>query len=103
MKKKLIYLPLITVALFLSSCAAVGPVGIIYTDVKLPATATSNSAGAKVGTAEATSILGLVATGDASIDAAAKAGNIKKISHVDVENFGILGIYFRMTTYVYGE
>lgn len=48
-------------------------------------------------------MLGLVATGDASIEAAAKAGGITKIHHVDFENFSILGIYATFTTVVYGD
>jgi hypothetical protein len=103
MKKTLFYSFILAVVVSMSSCAAFGPVGVIYTQVQLPIAATSNSVGTKVGSSQAMSILGLIATGDASINAAAKAGNITKISHVDYENFGILGIYFRQTTYVYGE
>src|SRR6185312_13090508 len=72
MKKNLVYLSLVAVSLCLSSCAAFGPVGVIYTQVNLPQGATSNEVGTKVGTSQAISILGLVATGDASINAAAK-------------------------------
>lgn len=90
---------------FLSSCAMVSaPVmGTIYTDVKAPLAVTSNANSSKVGTSEATSILGIVATGDASIDAAAKSAGITKIHHVDVQSFSVLGIFARFTVYVYGE
>jgi hypothetical protein len=94
------------VALFMSSCAAysTAPVlGAIYTDVKAPLVATANTVATKVGTAEATSILGLVATGDASINAAAQKAGIKKISHVDYHSTSILGIFAKFTVYVYGE
>jgi hypothetical protein len=94
------------VAMLLSSCAAfvATPVlGAIYTDVKAPVFATSNTVATKVGTAEATSILGLVATGDASINAAAQKAGIKKISHVDYHGTSILGIFAKYTVYVYGE
>lgn len=89
----------------LSSCAAVkAPVlGLLYTDVKAPLAATSNSNSSKVGTAEATSILGLVATGDASIEAAAKSAGITKIHHVDEHSTSILGIISTYKVIVYGE
>ncbi len=93
------------VAFVLSSCAvASSPViGVLYTDVKAPIVATANPAGKKVGTAEATSILGVVATGDASIDAAAKQAGISRISHVDYKVTSILGIFAKFTVFVYGE
>ena len=92
-------------ALMLTSCAMTSsPVtGFVYQSTKGPVTATSNNLGSKVGTAEATSILGIVGTGDASIQAAAKSAGIKKISHVDYEGSNILGIYAKHTTIVYGE
>lgn len=91
--------------LILSSCATVKTplMGVWYTDVKAPVTATSNSNSTKVGSAEATSILGLVATGDASIDAAAKSGGITKIHHVDEQSTSILGFFAKYKVYVYGE
>lgn len=89
----------------LTSCAMVSsPVtGGVYLSTKGPGAVTSNALGSKVGTSEATSILGIIGTGDASIEAAAKAGGIKKISHVDYEASNILGIYAKHTTIVYGE
>ena len=56
----------------------------------------------KVGKSMAKGII-LVGLGDASIDAAVKAGGIKKIHHVDTEQFNILGIYCEANTVVYGE
>ena len=93
-------------AFMLSSCAAyvASPLtGFIYTDLKAPLMATSNPVATKVGTAEATSILGIVATGDASIEAAAKKAGITRISHVDYEASSVLGIFAKFTVYVYGE
>ncbi len=90
---------------FFSSCAMVSsPVtGFLYTDVKAPLAVTSNSASTKVGTAKAQSILGWVATGDASIEAAAKSAGITKIHHVDYESTNILGIVASFTVVVYGD
>jgi hypothetical protein len=102
MKQKLIYSLLFGGMLLLSSCAQ-NLIGVIYTSVMIPTAATSNEVGTKVGKSQAMSILGIYAGGDASIDAAAKDGNIKKISHVDTERFGVLGIYYRQTTMVYGN
>lgn len=92
-------------SLLLSSCAFVKTpvVGTLYTDVKAPLTATSNENSTKVGTAEAQSILGIVATGDASIEAAAKSADITKIHHVDEHSTNILGLYATYKVYVYGE
>lgn len=91
--------------LLLTSCATVkSPLnGSLYTSVKAPLTATSNSNSTKVGSAVATSVLGLVATGDASIDAAAKSAGITKIHHVDEESTSILGLFAKYKVYVYGE
>lgn len=77
--------------------------GFVYTDLKAPGMATSNPVATKVGTAEVTSILGLVATGDASINTAAQSAGITRISHVDYEAKSILGVFAKYTVYVYGE
>jgi hypothetical protein len=102
--KKIIALVLI--AGFLTGCGAyvASPLtGFLYTDVKAPITATSNEGATKVGTAAATSILGIVATGDASINAAAKSAGITKIHHVDYQGTSVLGIFAKFTVFVYGE
>jgi hypothetical protein len=90
---------------FLSGCATIYPVGSLYTGVKLPTLAGdgSNVSYSKVGVSKATSILSLIATGDASIDAAVKNGNIKSIKYVDWHVNNILGIYGEYTTTVYGD
>ena len=59
--------------------------------------------GAKTGTSTATTILGLVSTGDASAAAAARAGNITTIRHADYQFTSVLGIYQKFTTVVYGD
>lgn len=109
MRKKMIKLAMASVLVMgMTSCASMNfgnpaGVGSLYTSVKTDAQVTSNPCGSKVGTASATNILGLVLTGDASIEAAAKSAGIKKISHVDRENFNILGIYSTYKVIVYGE
>lgn len=105
MKKIKVAAVLLISATFMSSCAFVrSPLtGFLYTSMKNPHSVTSNAGASKVGTAESMSILGLVATGDSSIDAAAKAAGITKIHHVDEEATSILGIIAKYKIYVYGE
>ena len=77
--------------------------GGIYTDVKDGLAVTGNAGSSKVGTAQAMGILGLVAIGDASIQAAAKDAGITRIHHVDYESKSYVGVYNLYTVVVYGE
>lgn len=81
------------------------PGGWVYTEWKAPLDGdfANTELGAKMGKAETTSILGLVATGDASTKAAASAGGIKTVKHADYEFFNVLGVYSRFVTIVYGD
>lgn len=92
-------------AAFLGGCAAGAypTAGLIYSSAKAPVTATESSADSKVGKSVCTTILGLVATGDCSIDAAKANGGISSVSSVDYETFNILGIYSTYTTIVKGK
>ena len=95
---------LLSLALLLSGCASVLPTGLIYTEVKAPiAVGNEGFAYTKVGTAKVTSVLGLVATGDASIKAAMANGKITKVKYVDYDAKNVLGIYGEYTTTVYGD
>ena len=95
---------LVGLVFLLTGCATIYPTGAIYTDVQLPVTVTDNAGTPmKTGTAQATSWFGLVATGDASIEAAKKNGDITKVYHVDWDAMSVLGIYGRYTVTVYGE
>ena len=103
MKKSIVILTLCAF-LFVTGCATIYPVGFFYTNIKLPVTATANSGTAtKVGASQCTSILGAVAIGDASIEAAKKNGGITKVHHVDYDVKNILGIIGTYKTTVYGE
>jgi len=94
--------------MLLAGCATYGPTpGCLYDNVtaptyrlEVPMDATSAD---KVGTASFTSILGLVATGDASVNTAMKNGGITKVHHVDSNYYNVLGIYGKYTVIVYGE
>ena len=59
--------------------------------------------GNKTGEACASSILGIIATGDASVSAAMDAGKITQIHHVDHSIMNILGIYASTCTEVVGQ
>lgn len=91
-------------AMFAMGCAAAhSPVtGFLYTDVKGPINAQAGS-GTKTGEACVTSILGWVATGDASINAAKKAGGISDVTAVDHSSTSILGLYAKFCTQVTGK
>lgn len=56
----------------------------------------------KCGRAEAKHVL-LFATGDASIRAAMRDGNITKIHHVDYKSTNVLGLFMSLETMVWGE
>lgn len=102
MKKVFLF---VCTACLLSSCAIVhAPVnGAIYQKTQSPVSATANALGSKKGEATVTSILGLVAYGDASIQKAAEAAGITKISHVDQQSKSVLGLFSKYTVIVYGD
>lgn len=95
------------ISLGLTSCGAgvysKTGTGLLFSQVKEGEMVTSNKLGAKVGTGSAQSILGWVLLGDASVESAAKSAGITRISHVDSEKYGILGIFSTYKVYVYGE
>lgn len=94
--------------ILLSGCLVapvIPPVGIIYSDLKAPLDydQEASTVGPRTGTSESMSILGLVAMGDASVQAAAQNGNITKANGADYEYFNVLGIYQRYRTVLHGE
>ncbi len=104
MIKKLLVLS--ALAVLASGCARSANVpvsGGLYNGSKGATAATSNTLGGKTGQSCATSYLGIIGLGDASIASAAKAGGISKISTVDSDNFGLLGLYAKNCTVVSGE
>jgi hypothetical protein len=104
MKNKLGLLAVVMTAMVVSGCATVYPIGSLYTDIAVPAgVGTGEGAGSKVGKATANSYFALIATGDSSIEAAAKNGGITKIKFVDHKAKNILGFIGEYTTYVYGD
>jgi hypothetical protein len=93
-------------ALLLSGCAtSMSPVsGFVYSNVKAPLTATAAPEQAqRVGRASVRSVLGIIATGDASIQTAARNGGIREIHFVDYESQNFFGVLAEFTVVVYGN
>lgn len=104
--KRLLAASTLAAAFALTGCAtAHAPVnGLIYSSVTGPVGVTGSAdKPTKVGRAHARSFFGLYATGDASIETAARNGGITKIHHVDHETQVILGVLADYTTIVYGN
>ena len=87
----------------LVGCATSFPVGMVYTKLNLPVSCDSDVKSMKSGTVECKSILGLVATGDVSYEAAMKQAGITKVNHADWDVENILGIIGTYKLTVYGE
>jgi len=106
MKKTVLALGTAASLALLGGCAGTGatPVnGFLFTDAKGPLMTTTNATSTKVGEATCTSILGWIAQGDCSIEAAAAAGGIKEISTVDTKVTNLIGVYATRTTVVRGR
>ena len=91
--------------LSLTGCqiAASPMLGVIYTEAKYGDTATDHASATKEGKACGQSILGWVATGDASVTAAKAAGGINQVASVDHTAKNILGIIGEWCTVVKGS
>lgn len=94
----------------LVGCAGLGyPTGSLYTGTQVPhgmnraEVSGAGKTGDKGGESCATGILGLVAFGDASLDAAKKAAGVSEIHSVEFHNTNILGIYAQGCTEVHGK
>ncbi|MEL6365213.1 MAG: TRL-like family protein [Pseudomonadota bacterium] len=90
-------------ALSLSACATPFPMGVLYTDVDVPAGAAAGTSATKEGRACIQSYFGLIATGDGSVDTAKREGGITRIASVDVEVSNILGFIGEYCTVVRGN
>jgi hypothetical protein len=96
-------------ATFLTGCGVTYPTGSIYQATTTPSAidkaevAGTAKTGDKAGESCATGILALAAFGDASLDAAKKAGSITDIHSVEFRGMSILGIYTQGCTVVHGK
>lgn len=99
--KKLLFM--LSATLLLGACATPSTeVGIaLFSDTVQPLMVTNNS-GTKVGRACGKNYLGLIITGDMSVEAAKKDGKITQVSSVDKEIKGY-AIYSEVCTVVRGR
>ncbi|MCC2637134.1 MAG: Protein trl tRNA-associated locus protein [Moraxellaceae bacterium] len=89
----------------LGGCAVVASptTGWLYTSVQGPVTTGNGTDASKSGKACATNVLGLIAIGDASTDAAKKAGGITNVASVDHDSMSVLGLFGTFCTVVKGN
>lgn len=94
-----------TIVATLSGCASVATptTGFLYTAVQGPIVTGTATDASRTGQACANNILGIIAVGDASIDAAKKNGNIKNVASVDHDSLTVLGLYGKFCTVVKGN
>jgi hypothetical protein len=86
------------------------PVGAVFSSTTAPSaldrveTTGENKTGPKSGSACASGVLGVVAWGDAGIDAAKKAGGITSVHSVEYQATAVLGaVYVSACTIVHGS
>jgi hypothetical protein len=108
MVKKILTTSIILAAAAVASQCSAGyapPMGSLFTDISMNKDVSSKTAvGGKTGKACVTGILGLIATGDASVEAAAKAGKINTVNAVDYKRTDILGsVYSTVCTVAQGD
>jgi hypothetical protein len=105
MMKKIATIAAISSVALLGGCATgYTPVSAgLITNVKGPITATEHSGTSKTGTACASTIIGLVNTGDASIAAAKANGGIRTVSTVDFHTKGFYPFFGETCIIVKGD
>ena len=95
---------LMAVVLLTGCMAPMGMQTALMGDIGLPGMVTENARGRKMGQATGRNILGIIADGDCSIEAAARQGGITEVSTVDYKIKQVLwGAYVECTTVVTGE
>ena len=77
--------------------------GFLYSRVKTAQEGTAATGANKTGRATCESILGLIALGDCSIEAAKANGGLTTVQYSDIQVHNILGIYATYTTVVRGQ
>lgn len=95
---------LLAAVLLVSGCATYLPSGSFVVDGTMGGSSRPNlTPGSKKGEACMTSVLALIASGDASVEAAMKNGGIHKVATLDYRVSNILGIYGEYCTVITGE
>lgn len=101
--KKIFFL-LATAGLLAGCAGGKSPVGLaLISHVKGPITATDHVSGTKTGSSCASNVLGIVASGDASIATAKNKAGITKVATVDYKTSGFFPIYGKTCVNVTGE
>ncbi len=112
MPQALMSIPCVLLLLSTSGCyagiasAGTGVPGLLYASTVTPevgTSVTSNVAGKKVGQAVCQTYLGLIASGDCSVEAAAADGKITRIHSVARKVENVLGLFAKVTIIVTGE
>ncbi|MDH5477686.1 MAG: TRL-like family protein [Nitrospinota bacterium] len=106
MKKVLLFAVLVAMVPMVSGCLASvrTPItGILFTDVKGPESVGDGGDVSKSAEVCATSIMGWVAVGDASIEAAKKSGGISEIAFVDYHSTSVMGVFAKYCVRVSGR
>lgn len=103
--KTVLALFIVTTGLVLAGCQPVASplVGVIYNQTKYGDVATTNVNASKEGKACAYTVMGLIAGGDASVNAAKIAGGITEVASVDHSSWNLLGITADWCTIVRGK
>jgi len=104
MKRLMVMMSLVAAGMFVIAGCTLGPYApaIGYSNLKGPITSTGN-VGGKVGKAVCKNYAGVYASGDASIEAAAMNGGIRRVNTVDYEVMNYGPFYIVTTTIVTGE
>ena len=101
---KYLFLVSLSVLLFTGCATAPTPVpGFLIGNVSYSGFVSAEQGGNKVGRATCKSILGIISSGDCSIEAAKRNGGITTVSTVDYESTNVLGFYASYTTTVTGK
>ncbi len=117
MKSKVAEIAVVGLVLGTTGCSAAGalvgggeyPSGSLYSQTQTPhkmmryAAEGPGKTGDKTGESCATGFLGALAFGDASLNAAKKAGQISEIHSVEYKGTNILGLYTQGCTQVTGK
>ena len=81
------------------------PTGVLYSTVEAPASLSiaGQNLGTRRGEASCVSLLGLIAWGDCSAKAAADAGSIGELKHLDYSYTNVLLVWQSLTIVAYGN
>ncbi len=105
--KKILVLFLLVFSVLIFQNLKTNAMGLFYTNANYPVTATGvrteDLSKLKKGEADTINVLWIVEVGDAGVDKAAKNGNIKEISYIDVREQTIFIFFKKITTTVYGK